>query len=93
MSWFCGSNLLIKALTAITKLPLSLLCAQGELTDKIPWSISGILQSFLPPSVETKRPLVKKIILILSLTKLVSFFAKKNKLVSFFVLIICFMCY
>ena len=31
-----GSNLLIKALTAITKLPLSLICAQSGLTDKIP---------------------------------------------------------
>ena len=30
-----GFNLLIKALTAITKLPLSLIRAQGELTDKI----------------------------------------------------------
>ena len=38
-----GSNLLKKALTAITKLPSVLIRAQGELTDKLPWSISGIL--------------------------------------------------
>jgi len=43
MSWFWGVQPTYKALTAITKLPLSLIRAWCKLTDKLPWSISGIL--------------------------------------------------